>query len=670
MILKKIVLKNFRQFYDEQTISFGNSENNVTVIFGENGRGKTGLYRAAIFCLFGERTLSQDGDLKNNEIHLVNNYALNKYKGEGVPAFVQLDFIHQEIEYSLKRSMLGLLEDNEVSEEIVEVELQYIDSSGNSKTTKDPEFISEKINNILDPRVKEYFLFDGEKIERLTRADNRQKKEIAKGIRNLLDVDILEKVMKSFEKAKSISRQHLKSKSTGEMQSVLKNIEESEDKQKQLVEQNNKIKEEIDNANDELIDIDEKLLEFNEIKELVEERKRLASKDSELDTQLNDKKTEMKAKIAKSASLLIHNEISNVYKKLNLKVESGEIPSAIKRQLIEIIIKNKECICKRPIETGTKEYNEILEWLKKTESFESDELALKTWRDLNSVIDSAETVKDDMHRMLLEYGKIINSKTSITDRIDEIHEEIKDCRSDGDSLEKQRERIEKDLLEMQKKLGVNESDLNLITEELTKLNSKKDLLEKDESIKTELHKQFNLIENANKALEVVYKSFSDDIKKLIGENASNFFEQLIDSAGHKNLKNVIVNDDYSLQVFDKYGDAFLADISAGQRQVMSIAFILSLAKVASGERLFEMPLFMDTPFGRLSYEHRENLINILPENCSQWILLATDTEFRKQEASALLKTKKFKTFYRLSSDNDGNTSIKQIDVDNILTYLG
>ena len=68
---------------------------------------------------------------------------------------------------------------------------------------------------------------------------------------------------------------------------------------------------------------------------------------------------------------------------------------------------------------------------------------------------------------------------------------------------------------------------------------------------------------------------------------------------------------------------------------MSISFIAALAQVASKDSLLEMPLFMDTPFGRLSYEHRQNLIKHVPEFSSQWVLLATDTEFRKQEARLL-----------------------------------
>ena len=50
-----------------------------------------------------------------------------------------------------------------------------------------------------------------------------------------------------------------------------------------------------------------------------------------------------------------------------------------------------------------------------------------------------------------------------------------------------------------------------------------------------------------------------------------------------------------------------------------------------------MPLFMDTPFGRLSSKHELNLLNFLPEVCSQWILLVTDREFGDRERAMFLE---------------------------------
>jgi DNA sulfur modification protein DndD len=79
MILKRMVLTNFRQFREAE-IAFAAGEadsgKNVTVVLGENGRGKTGIYRALMFCLYGDHTLTQDEDVKKEEMYLVNKAAV------------------------------------------------------------------------------------------------------------------------------------------------------------------------------------------------------------------------------------------------------------------------------------------------------------------------------------------------------------------------------------------------------------------------------------------------------------------------------------------------------------------------------------------------------------------------------------------------------------------
>ena len=85
MKLHRIELNNFRQFKGTQTIEFSSSSTkNVSVVYGENGRGKTGIFRALMFCLYGDRSLSQDelsGEKKREGLILVNEVLLKESKG-------------------------------------------------------------------------------------------------------------------------------------------------------------------------------------------------------------------------------------------------------------------------------------------------------------------------------------------------------------------------------------------------------------------------------------------------------------------------------------------------------------------------------------------------------------------------------------------------------------
>ena len=78
---------------------------------------------------------------------------------------------------------------------------------------------------------------------------------------------------------------------------------------------------------------------------------------------------------------------------------------------------------------------------------------------------------------------------------------------------------------------------------------------------------------------------------------------------------------------------------------------------------------MDTPFGRLSYEHRRNLIEQLPGLASQWVLLATDTELTQDEGKLLLGTERLGKFYRLAPARDGTTAVDDRDMQDVLPIL-
>src|SRR5579862_4960591 len=57
MILRRISLKNFRQFFGEQSITVAPpGSRNVTLIHAENGVGKTTLLNALLWTFFGDTT--------------------------------------------------------------------------------------------------------------------------------------------------------------------------------------------------------------------------------------------------------------------------------------------------------------------------------------------------------------------------------------------------------------------------------------------------------------------------------------------------------------------------------------------------------------------------------------------------------------------------------------
>lgn len=671
MILHKMTVENFRQFRAKQVIEFVsplNESANVTVIFGENGRGKTGLFRAIMFCLFGERQLSQDGDVQREEIQLVNVSALEENPSQPVRTFVELEFSHRNQNYILRRAILGMLNGNKVDEQLDELCL-WVTIDGNTHQVL-PTDIDAKIDSILDRRVKDYFLFDGEKIERLTRASVEQRREISVGIRNLLNVDALEKAIRAVGRVNKTLEKDLSNSSHEDLSRLFKLLEDNEDEQTCLSNQLEDHAKEIRLARKEIESTDKDLGKYNEIKHLVEKRKTLEQGLDDMERQRTNAQNEMKNIVCKTTALIMAPTVINVFEYIDQQKRKGEIPSEIRSDLIERILDDDKCICGRCIIGDPEAHTHILEWQKRTSDATTQDAALNLWRHLSEVRHHFSDDADMVEKRLLQYGNINNTIKNVEHELAGLSSQIGTSeRKDASKLDGIRKSLQDRINDQDVAARFAQTKLEQLQQENVRLHA----LLKEETLKVgrndELSRRSILARDAKDALTEVFNQFKGEIKDLIGESATTLFSQLLDKEGRENLRTIVVNDDYSLQVLDRYKKPFLANISAGQRQIMSISFIAALARAAARGDKIEIPLFMDTPFGRLSYEHRQNLINLVPTFASQWILLATDTEFRRQEAHLLKSSGKWGKFYFLRSTDDGNTVIVEQDINSALAFL-
>ena len=139
-----------------------------------------------------------------------------------------------------------------------------------------------------------------------------------------------------------------------------------------------------------------------------------------------------------------------------------------------------------------------------------------------------------------------------------------------------------------------------------------------------LTRKAELAQKAADAIDAVYESFADEMRRQIEVRMKEIFKLLIWKQSH--FGDVQLGPDYNLEVTDRYGLPARSDLSAGERQVMSLSFITAMSQVSDEEA----PLVMDTPFGRLSSHHRNSITKHLPELASQLVLFVTDEELRDE----------------------------------------
>ena len=191
MLIKKVTLKNFRQYREEQTIEFAtDKEKNVTIIYGEMGCGKSNLFSAINWCLYGEL----DGVGSDSEI--VNKAALSEASDMGdVETVVKVDFSHDGKKYhcirTLKAKGVSLIKDKGGNERFTylpeqELYLCTIRGTGECERDNDP---TRTIHSILPSEMRKYFFFDGEKIDELSKSGHED--EVKNGIKAVLQLDII-----------------------------------------------------------------------------------------------------------------------------------------------------------------------------------------------------------------------------------------------------------------------------------------------------------------------------------------------------------------------------------------------------------------------------------------------------------------------------------------------
>lgn len=100
MKLISLRLYNFRQYYGEQVIRFAQDPHrNVTIIHGANGAGKTSLFTALNWVLYGSDSLTNIGELINKQALTEAN------RGQDAHAKVELTFIDSGHKYLAVRSL-------------------------------------------------------------------------------------------------------------------------------------------------------------------------------------------------------------------------------------------------------------------------------------------------------------------------------------------------------------------------------------------------------------------------------------------------------------------------------------------------------------------------------------------------------------------------------------
>lgn len=654
-------LNNFRQFAGKNSIDFGEKKNKVTVIYGLNGYGKTGLFRAIIFCLFGKTYLERDNldpSERNRGLVLVNHSLVEQANGDYVKASVTLTFEHNHIVYELYRSILCAKQGEEFSQQQGEVSL-YQTIDGNTKPPiSDHDQIKQILDSILDFKNKDFFLFDGEQMEELTKQSTKSMDNIKRGITELLRLDALKLVKEELAKAQRDIGQEIKDNSlSAELEQVNIEIDETQASIERAQAQKNTANAELESLKRERREIDAKIRASAEGAEKQRRKDEYLEALNNFDDELTEQRKNMREDLKTIAAYLGESIVTDAYYDLKNRADRGELPANIKDDFIRELISTGICICGNNLNEHPEAVEKLKEYLHKNigQYAEAGFKVFQMTKDLSQKI--TLSINKDIEDHTLAYNTAKEEKEILNKKIQGIDEELKGFVNLMDYT-KRLQKINGDIEKNTSNKGAAENELERLNTKRDELYDKRANYTKQNKMLSHLQKQFNLVRESSKELDKVYTAYSDELRKQLSACATEIMKKIADRETLQAISKIDISDKFVLDVLSPSHLNILSQISSGQRQVVSIAYICSLMQVAVG---LKMPLLMDTPFGRLSGAPRDACLQKLPELLTQWILLTTDTEFTEAEAKALRQSNAWHKIYEIES-SEGVSRLVEKDI--------
>lgn len=674
MKLLKMELQNFRQYMGNQTIEFATGEKNITIVFGENGKGKTGIFRALMYALYGSTHIQQDNP--KEPVHLASFRLLEDSK-RPVETSVTVTFEHLGRKFEIKRALKSIKRLERIEERFDHVKLVMFDENGNySAQTFDEEItVRAKMNEILDEEIKDFFLFDAEKIDTLAKTTDDVKKEVRTAISKLLQINNLEEVAGVIETLHRAEKKSLiDNASNTDIDSKGKEIEAK----RAEIEQQKVIKQQLSLEQSEckkLIDHYELQLSQNEdIRRIQEQLKGLRENLTSKVEYLDDLKGQVVGKLrSDSAFLLLNSTFPNVTNYLEqLTIDQGSI---VPSDVLDLSINQGRCACCDNDLSVHKENMLYVQSLR--ENYRRSELVTMSSSIKNLITEKQnkfETSEQEMMKLLRKIREKDLERKEIARDIEIVESEI-GSRAGAEvhldeikkALEVQREKESETRLQIARvkdAIDTAEKQLERLEAELSDMFKNNQTLAFDSKV-------LEYVESIRKNVKEITEEFGSTMRHNLSDLTTDIFKRLIDRKDINLIQKININDKFELEIIGHDEIDITQDISQGQRQIVALAFITALAQIASGDNiLINFPLFMDSPFNRLSAKNRDQLIVNIPTLTSQWILLLTDTELTVNEERVFKNNNKLGKFYRIIQRDLMDAVIERVDLYEALTTRG
>ena len=421
MKLDRIVLENFRQYFGKQRLEFArDTQRNVTIIHGVNGAGKTSLFLAINWCLYGRSV--DNTKIVDNVGELISKELVSQSTpGDRIMTAVELHFLHEGERYMARRTLRG---NRQESASVLLDPSDYFTlmrarPDGQWETIKNPILT---INAMLPSNVRTYFLFDGEKIDGFAKPESH--KDVKEAIYLVLKLEILDRARRHLEaNAEEYSRE-LRKVSSGELAQLLDREARARAERESDEAQKAELLRSIESARRKIVDIDTTLRESHNARELQAQR-------DQIDQALRQRRAELETLIGQVRDLavagyfaLAQPAVSRALQILDEKRERGEIPSSIRQQFVQDLITQMRCICGRPITDSSPEHQRLLNLLQHSLPGSLEDDVLDTSAKLQPFAERIGRLHQDMDAAMRRRSELIGAISQLDAELSDIRHQL------------------------------------------------------------------------------------------------------------------------------------------------------------------------------------------------------------------------------------------------------
>lgn len=637
MQIRKLKLKNFRNFKNCE-IEFSCDKNkNFTIVLGQNTFGKTTLVKSFIWCLYRI-------NLFDNKILLNSDVAARMGPSDKETAMVEIELDHKGYTYKITTRENYCLNSSGNLAIQIKAYTSMIKVDGFNSITLSSSKADEEIENILRSDLKEYFFFDGEtnSIESIT-----AKKNLTSAVSNILGLTNIENLRDYFDpqKSDSVSSRLLKElipTDVGSLDDLASKRDDflekkglEENRKKNAIEEIERLKQQKDN--------EEKVLDANRDVEADQiEKKRLESQITECKSR---KQPRMKGLIdsINSKEAFLKTLFAVSFEKNNFEAlkeessfKSGNSYVGITEAAVDQLIKDGKCICGAEIKSGNDAYNHLIAAREHMEPHDFGKYIDDFIGGESSNVFNAENITDSIEDCAKNVLDLIENIENDEQKLKIIKTRI-EGRADVGEIQAKIRNIESQI--MQKEIEVRNIDSFILPDIKSKLD---DL---DERIrKSSANDQRNAFTNRCLAYSTyIYKIATNKMvnsKKEIKDQLQAEVGDIFKSMYHGN-RGIKIDDNFRAQTYViNDGKDQKIDGSTGLGTVMNYSFVAGLMNLAKKAIINQddetsdpelvnetYPLVMDAPFSNTDETHIRNICNTLPNYCDQIIMFVMKKDF-------------------------------------------